>query len=960
MKHLLPVLCGLTLCGAIACGPAEGDNIVDPADLDARRSGDISFNPDVAVPADLGSDASPNDSAEWDFGNGDLGYDWANPDKDQVISPDAQGNTCSKDSDCANVALELAPCQRAVCNKHLNECVAGPRAPGEPCDDGDECTLKTVCTVDGLCLGNTLPCDDGNLCTTDSCKADKGCVFVPNDNVCDDGNSCTKNDRCQSNSCTGEPGADCACGDDDECAEFDDGNLCNGTVKCLFGECKVPPSSVQVCPNASESPCVKNLCDTETGACKQVVRENGRPCDDDDACTVGDLCKQGLCVGSAPRSCDDGNPCTVDSCDPETGCLAEFSLYPCDDADGCTVNDHCKEGVCLPGASNQCNTKTCFPKWTLSCGGSDLWSTANEGATDNVGTYSCTTDKLSGPEYTTSFVAPYDGIATVALTSSDTEARLLLLEARGTGCDGTNCRAASPGVLSFDMFAGQVYYLVVDSPDADGVEYALTLDCVPHSESRCGDGVDNDLDGLIDCQDVDCVGNEACPAPECKPVWTIGCGTTDFGANYGIGGTNGIVTYNSVKDNKGCLDNQWEYTGPEFAYRFDAPGDFNVTVRLLGETAQTDLLILQDQGNGCDPTDCIAWGLKKVTFPAKSGESYYLVIDGYALAQGSFAIEVECPAFVETQCHDGLDNDLDVLTDCEDPDCYGAVACVGNCQPAKTIGCGFQEAFANFGWGSTTAIEEYECAQWSYNGPEMAYRFKPPFDTEVKVSLTLENASTDLLVVEGLLCDPSNCIAHGLDHVDFAAQKGAEYNIIVDGYQGALGTYKMAVDCVFATETFCDDGLDNDGDGLIDCADEADCAGQIACAKCKALYPIECGDTDAWTTASPDVTDAVSNYSCTLGQYDGPEFAYTFEPVVDGPVSLLLTSELWDLDIFVLADNEHGCNPTGCLAWGTNQVLFDGVAGARYFVVVDGYGKAPPEFGPNYGIGDYTLTVTCP
>ena len=242
----------------------------------------------------------------------------------------------------------------------------------------------------------------------------------------------------------------------------------------------------------------------------------------------------------------------------------------------------------------------------------------------------------------------------------------------------------------------------------------------------------------------------------------------------------------------------------------------------------------------------------------------------------------------------------------------------------------------------------------------MAYRFKPPFDTEVQVSLALENASTDLLVVEGLLCDPSNCIAHGLDHVKFEAKKGSEYNIIVDGYQGALGTYKMAIDCVFAKETFCDDGLDDDGDGLVDCADEVDCAGQVACAKCKALYPIECGDTDEWTTASPDVTDAVSHYSCTLGQYDGPEFAYVFEPQADGPVSLLLTSELWDLDLFVLVDKGHGCNPTSCLAWGTNQVLFDGVAGTKYYVVVDGYGKAPSQFGHNYGIGDYTLTVTCP
>jgi hypothetical protein len=959
MKHPLFVLCGLLLCFAAACGTSEGANVHPPGDADLR-SQDGTFKPDGAPSVDLGTEGRLEDVPEYDFWGGDTGYDWGPPDKDFNVSPDGQGNFCSKDFDCVDALVELAPCQRAVCNKHIGECVPGPRSPGEPCDDSDECTLETVCTVDGLCLGNPTACDDGNLCTTDSCKADKGCVFVPNDNVCDDGNSCTKSDRCDANSCIGEVSEECTCGSDSDCEEFDDGNFCNGTVQCVFDVCKVPKSSVVVCPDLGENPCVKNLCESDTGNCIQVVRENGRPCDDSDACTVGDLCKQGICVGSAPLSCDDGNSCTVDSCSPVTGCLSEFSLYPCDDGDGCTVNDHCKEGVCLPGASNQCNAKTCFPKWTMSCGGSDFWDTAGDGSTDNVSVYSCTSDKLSGPEYTSSFVAPFDGVATIAMTTEDIETRLLLLEAKGTGCDGSNCRLASPGVLSFDMFAGQVYYFVVDSPIEEGVSYGLTLDCVPHSEAQCDDGEDNDEDGLFDCEDVDCVGSGACPEPKCEPVWTIGCGVTDFGTNYGIGGTDAIVNYHSIPENKGCLDNQWDYTGPEFAYRFDAPGDFNVTVRLLGESAQTDLLILQDQGGGCDPTDCIAWGLKKVTFPAKAGESYYFVIDGYALAQGAFAIEVECPAYVETQCHDGLDNDLDVLTDCEDPDCYGAVACVGYCKPAKTVGCGFAEAFANFGWGSTDAVEEYECAQWVYNGPEMAYRFKAPFDTEVNVSLALENASTDILVVEGFLCDPSHCIAHGLDHVDFEAKEGKEYNIIVDGYQGALGTYKMDIGCTSASELVCDDGLDDDDDGLVDCADEVDCAGEIACAKCKALYPIECGDTDEWTTASPDVTDVVAHYSCTPGQYDGPEFAYTFEPTVDGPVTLMLDSTLWDLDLFVLNDNGHGCNPTSCLAWGTNQVLFDGVAGSKYFVVVDGYGKAPSQFGPNYGIGDYILTVTCP
>ncbi len=960
MKRSFRTFLAFSLALAVAsCGGEKGSNVVDHPDGDSLVNGDQVTFPELPGSGDTGDVGELPDAEEWDFGNSEDGLDLSVPEEVESDTNGGDPLACSKDSDCIGKTLELAPCEKPVCNKHLGQCVPGPRFPGEACDDNDECTLDTVCDADGQCLGRPRFCDDGNLCTTDQCKADKGCVFAPNDNVCDDGTGCTKNDRCEATLCVGEPGESCTCKDDDDCAIHDDDNLCNGKVSCVFGECMVPQSTVKVCSTVNDGPCAKTVCKAATGQCVQVIRENGRPCNDGDACTVGDLCKQGACIGSAPLSCDDGNPCTVDTCDPVTGCLQEYSLYPCDDGDGCTVNDHCMSGVCVPGSGNQCNSKACFPKWPLQCGDVDSWSTAGEGSTDNIKAYSCLEDKLPGDEYTYAFVAPYDGVATLTLTAADVAARVLILEGKGTGCDATNCRSASEGVLSFDMFEGQSYFIVVDSPLDGGVDYSLSLDCMPFDERHCGDGIDDDGDGLTDCEDADCQGDEACPEALCVPIWTVGCGSIDFGSNYGIGATSGIVNYFSLKDNKGCLDNQWEYTGPEFAYRFDAPGDFNVTVRLLGETSQTDLLVLQDKGNGCDPTDCVAWGLKKVSFPAKAGETYYFVIDGYAASQGAFTIEVECPNFVETSCNDGLDNDLDTLTDCEDPDCTGAVECVGYCLPAKTVGCGFEEAFANFGWGSTDALEDYACNQWAYDGPEMAYRFKTSVPTSVQVKLLLENASTDILVVEGALCDPAKCLATGLDKVSFQAEAGKDYNLIVDGYQGALGTYRIQVACTTESETVCGDGVDNDGDGLVDCQDVEDCSGTLACPACKALYALECGDTDEWTTAAEETTDAIGSYACTPGQYDGPEFAYTFVAESTGPVSLLLQSTLWDLDLLVLEDQGSGCNPTHCLAWGTNQVDFDGVAGSKYYIVVDGYGKAPAGFGPSYGIGDYTLTVNC-
>ncbi len=58
------------------------------------------------------------------------------------------------------------------------------------------------------------------------------------------------------------------------------------------------------------------------------------PCDDANACTIGDTCHDGQCVGS-PIPCDDHNECTLDTCDPATGeCMFEpvpnWPPVPCD------------------------------------------------------------------------------------------------------------------------------------------------------------------------------------------------------------------------------------------------------------------------------------------------------------------------------------------------------------------------------------------------------------------------------------------------------------------------------------------------------------------------------------------------------------------------------------------------------------------------------------------------------
>jgi alpha-tubulin suppressor-like RCC1 family protein len=67
----------------------------------------------------------------------------------------------------------------AACDPATGICVDVLSLDGEPCEDGNACTLDDACRG-GVCMG-ALPntCSDGNVCTTDACDVDLGCTHLP-------------------------------------------------------------------------------------------------------------------------------------------------------------------------------------------------------------------------------------------------------------------------------------------------------------------------------------------------------------------------------------------------------------------------------------------------------------------------------------------------------------------------------------------------------------------------------------------------------------------------------------------------------------------------------------------------------------------------------------------------------------------------------------------------------------
>ncbi|TMA37635.1 MAG: DNRLRE domain-containing protein [Deltaproteobacteria bacterium] len=281
--------------------------------------------------------------------------------------PCDDGSACTVADTCSlgNCAGTLRSCDDAnVCTTDSCDpatgCVNTPRSGA--CDDHDACTTADGCTG-GRCVGTRRSCDDGNVCTDDSCNPATGCVHTANTAPCDDGDACTTLDACKGGKCVGSaPPSYCDDGNvctDDSCnpatgcehtpntASCNDFDACTTNDTCSGGRCI--GRGARNCDDGN--PCTDDSCSPLTGC---VHTPNSAPCDDLDACTVGDTCAEGRCVG-APRSCDDGNGCTDDACRPETGCVHTANRAPCDDGDACTTGDTCSGGRCMGGAPPRCD-----------------------------------------------------------------------------------------------------------------------------------------------------------------------------------------------------------------------------------------------------------------------------------------------------------------------------------------------------------------------------------------------------------------------------------------------------------------------------------------------------------------------------------------------------------------------------------------------------------------------------
>ena len=356
-----------------------------------------------------------------DFCNSEIGA-CATLNLDSTVSCDDH-DSCSLNDVCVEgecagtprVCTASTGCRVSECNALTGECDESI-TEGEECDDGVVCTADDVCDASGVCRG-THRCDDlihPNPCKEYLCSDTGDCtiVNVDDDTPCDDGNACTLESVCRLGRCTGTNPFPCpsdVC-NRRECVDNNGTPSCRTTFTqstcrassgchdfiCSQGTCETIVNTD--CNAGNTNPCTRRSC-SDDGTCSEE-NINGS-CDDGNPCT-DNICSEGTCIvmnevedcenecapsRPCPRAsncfhydCVNGrcelsedscapssNPCIRVECDPLSGvCVPhkkEFSR--CNDNNGCTSNDICvstgsgAEAIECRGEEVSCPFRTC-------------------------------------------------------------------------------------------------------------------------------------------------------------------------------------------------------------------------------------------------------------------------------------------------------------------------------------------------------------------------------------------------------------------------------------------------------------------------------------------------------------------------------------------------------------------------------------------------------------------------
>jgi hypothetical protein len=500
------------------------------------------------------------------------------------------------------------------------------------CDDGLYCDGLETCGPDGLCVrGPAVACVDRFDCTEDTCdEAIDACAFAPNDRLCRDESICNGRERCDpARGCV--PGVPIVCDDLDPCTDdaCDEGSgVCrftpweadadlDGFADCA---CSAPPCD---CDDADPTinPAAAEVCDDL----------NDNDCDDlvdcDDPVCVGD---PGCCVPTGDEVCNDrvDNDCNgAEDCD-DPACFGD--IWCCEP----TGREVCDDGI-----DNDCDGRTdcddpadcrrhracCVPSGPEDC--DDGVDNDCDGFTDCSDLRDCFRDPACA-----------DCIPELCWDGVDNDCDDII------DCDDPDCSWFPP----------------CDAPEI---------------ERECHNWIDDDFDGAADCDDEDCAADPMCPEPDtCDEPFVIDEGTVE------VTGTTMALSDDYTPDTSGGDPGCRGGDGPEAVMVLTLAEASVVRLDTFGSAFDTVLYVRADDCETGDQVACnddtVDGVQSEVTFSAGPG-LVYIFLDGYGfMSRGDYVLHIEVAPLGDEVCDNGIDDDADGATDCDDEDCAGFPECV--------------------------------------------------------------------------------------------------------------------------------------------------------------------------------------------------------------------------------------------------------------------------------------------
>jgi len=581
------------------------------------------------------------------------------------------------------------------------------------------------------------------------------------------------------------------------------------------------------------------------------------------------------------------------------------------------------------------------------------------------------------PDVWYAYTAGCTGLATIETTDFlvDDDTILEVSDACGGIVLACNDDILFPNLLSrvtFASAAGTTYLVRVSGWDGSVGTGSFTVACAAAAVEICDDAIDNDLDGAFDCDDADCIGAAACIGASsdfCVGAVPIGDGTFAFDT------TLATISAPGATCGEDAPDVWFEYTAPCTGEATIESTDFSVD----DDTVIEVLAACGGAVIACDDDGVVAPPLLSiVNFPTVAGTAYLVRISGWDGSVGTGTFTVACTAMVAEICGDSVDNDFDGAIDCADADCAAFPACAtpsgDECLGAAAIGEG------SFPFDTTAATISVPDASCGEDAPDVWFQYTAGctgLATVESTSFTVDDDTViEVLAACGgaiLACDDDG-VANPplLSTVTFPVVAGTSYLVRISGWDGAIGTGTFGIACAPTASEDCLDGVDNDLDGFVDCADH-ECACTGACPA--PLTGDECCNALVATTganAFSTVGLSTSGDPLTPAQCPGTVFGSSANDVWFSWTAPLSGTAVWDTcqaggfdtDVTIyegadcLTKVQIACNgddpaaPLGCQAFSSGG-SFAATAGVGYLIRIG-------SFDPGVtGTGTLNIALNC-